>query len=225
MWCCQGPLGPGEWDRAGSVDGQAENEVGGGGAGLGTEATIDIEAEPDETSNAAQTDLFGTQSGGVTGGNASHFGEVVHRSEFYVAGPCELAHQFELTCDALASGNAGLSPAIENFFDGVEGGMVDAFPEREIKSVGRRRIVQRQHLKGFHDGKRNVARRLDAGGIKGRGDGTSPLQREGGGNFLFRGKPEFLDPLTDLSVKTQRRGPEDARGRTPDLATLGKWKT
>src|ERR1017187_7748345 len=41
---------------------------------------------------------------------------------------------------------------------------------------------------------------LPGGGIEGRSDGASPLQREGGGDFLFGGKAEFFDPLSDFSV-------------------------
>src|ERR1017187_4233561 len=41
---------------------------------------------------------------------------------------------------------------------------------------------------------------LPGGGIEGRSDGASPLQREGGGDFPFGGKAEFFDPLADFSV-------------------------
>ena len=161
---------------------------------------MDIEAEPNETPDAAEADFFGTQPGGVAGGNAGHFGEVVHGSEFYVGEAGQLAHGLELTGDAFASGNAGLSAASENFFDGVESGVVDAFSEREVEGVGGGSIVEGQHLKGFEDGKRNVAQRLDGRGIDGGCDGASPLQSEGGGDFLFGGKAKFFDPLTDFSV-------------------------
>ena len=144
--------------------------------------------------------MFGTQSGGVAGGDAGHFGEVVHRSEFDVAGAGELAHGFELAGNAFASGDAGLRAAIENFFDGVKSGVVDAFSESEVESVGGSNVVEGQHLKGFENGKRNAARRLDGGRIEGRGDGASPLQRERGRDFLFGGKAEFFDPLADFSV-------------------------
>ncbi len=166
--------------------------------------------------------MFGSQPGRVAGGNAGHFGEVVHGSEFYVGASVQLAHGVELAGDAFASGNAGLGTAIENFFDGVESGVVDAFPEGEVEGVGRGNVVEGQHLKGFEDGKRNAARRLDGGGIEGSCDGASPLQRERGGDFLFGGKAKFLDPLTDLSVTKQRRGPADVRDRAPDLAGLEK---
>ena len=187
--------------------------------------STDVEAEPDETADAAETDLSGSEPGGVAGSDASHFGEVVHRSEFDVVGVRELPHEVELAGNAFAPGNAGLGAAIENFFDGVESGVVDALPESEVEGVGRGRIVEGQHLEGFEDRKRNAARRLDGGGIEGSCDGTSPLQRERRGDFLFGGKAEFLDPFPDLSVRKQRRGPADVRGRAPDLAGLEKWWT
>ena len=94
------------------------------------------------------------------------FREVIHGSEFYVAGSGQLAHGVELTGDTFASGNAGLSAASENFFDGVESAVIDAFSEGEVEGVGGRNVVEGQHLKGFEDGKRNVAQRMDGGGIE-----------------------------------------------------------
>src|SRR5208282_1644524 len=161
------------------------------GYGIGTEIGTDIEAEPYETSNAAQADLVGTESGGIARGNVRHFSEVVHGSEFHVAWTGQLAHGFEVAGDTLATSHAGLGTASENLFDGVESGMVDAFSEGEVEGVGRGNVVERQHLKGFEDGKRNPAGRLDRGGIEGRSDRASPLQREGLGDFLFSGKAEF----------------------------------
>ena len=77
-----------------------------------------------------------------------------------------MAHGVELTGDTFASGNAGLSAASENFFDGVESAVIDAFSEGEVESVGGGDTVEREHLKGFEDGKRNVAQRMDGGGIE-----------------------------------------------------------
>ena len=127
---------------------------------------MDIKAKPYETSDAAQADGFGTESGGVAGSNASHFSEVVHGSEFHVAGAGQLAHGIELASDTFASSNAGLGAAIENFFDGVESGVIDAFSEGEVEGVGGGHVVERQHLKGFENGKRNAAGRMNGGGIE-----------------------------------------------------------
>ena len=146
----------GGWERAGRVGCEAEDEVGGDGARPGTEFGTDIEAEPDEAPDAAEAEFIGTESGGVAGGNAGHFGEVVHGAEFHVGGAWQLAHELELAGDTFASGNAGLSAASENFFDGIEGGVVDPFSEGEVEGVGGDRVVEGQHLKGFEDGKRNV---------------------------------------------------------------------
>ena len=68
-----------------------------------------------------------------------------------------MAHRVELAGDAFASGNAGLGTASENFFDGVEGSVIDAFSEGEVEGVGRGNMAEREHLKGFEDGKRNAA--------------------------------------------------------------------
>ena len=130
-----------------------------------------------------------------------------------------------MTGDTFASCNAGLGTASENFFDGVESAVIDAFSEGEVEGVGGGNVVEREHLKGFEDGKRNVAERMDSGGIEGSCDGASPLQSEGGGDFLFGGKAKFLDPLTDFSVTTQRRGLADARRHVPDLVGLEKRST
>ena len=161
---------------------QAKHQVGCNGshpsaenAGFGTYIRTNIQAKPDEAANAAKTNLFGTKPSSVACGDAGHFGEIVHGSEFHVARTRQLAHGFEFAGDAFSSGNAGLRAAIENSFDGVERGVVDAFSEGEVESVGCGNVVERQHLKGFEDGKRNAARRLDGGGIEGRSDGTSPL--------------------------------------------------
>ena len=124
----------------------------------------------------------------------------MHGAEFHVGGAWQLAHELELAGDTFASGNAGLSAASENFFDGVESGVVDAFSESEVEGVGGDRVVEGQHLKGFEDGERNVGQRLDGGGIEGSCDRASPLQSEGVGDFLLAGKAKFFDPLTDLSV-------------------------
>ena len=161
---------------------------------------MDIEAEPDEASDAAEADRFGTQAGGITGGDARHLGEVIDGSKFHVAGMGQLAHGVELAGNTFASGNAGLSTASKNFFDGVESSVIDAFSESEVERVGRRNMVEREHLKGFEDGKRNAAERMDRGGIEGRCDGASPLQSEGGGDLLFGGKAKFFNPLTDFSI-------------------------
>src|ERR1035437_4889315 len=151
LWRCRGAPGAGEWDWAGGIGGQAEDEAGGVGTpfgtSVGTSIAIDIQAQPDKTTDAAEADLFGTQSGGVAGGDAGHFGEVVHGSEFHFTGAGQLAHGVELAGDAFASGNAGLGAAIEDLFDGVESGVVDAFSESEIEGVGRRYVVERKHLK------------------------------------------------------------------------------
>jgi len=224
LWDSEGSLGAVQEDRAGRAGGQAEDQVGGDGArsgpGIGTEIGTDIEAEPYEPSDAAQADLVGTESGGVTGGYPGHFSEVVDGSKFHVAWARQLAHGFEVAGDTLATRDAGLGTASEDFFDGVESGMVDAFSEGQVEGVGRGNVIERQHLKGFEDGKRNPAGGLDRGGIEGRSDGASPLQREGVGDFLFSGKAEFFDPFTDFSVMTQRRGPADVRDRAPDLVAL-----
>jgi hypothetical protein len=161
---------------------------------------IDIEAKPDETPDAAEADCFGTQAGGIAGGDARHFGQVVHGSEFHVAGVGQLAHRVELAGNAFASGNARLGAASENFFDGVESSVIDALSESEVEGVRGSNMVEREHLKGFEDGKRNASDRMDSGGIEGRCDGASPLQSEGGGDLLFGGKAKFFDPLTDFSV-------------------------
>ena len=126
----------------------------------------DVETEPDKASDAAEADCFGTQASGVAGGNAGHFTQVAHGSEFYVAGTGQLAHGVELTGNTFASGNTGLSPASENFFDGVESAMIDAFSEGEVEGIGGSNVVEGQHLKGFENGKRNVAQRMDGGGIE-----------------------------------------------------------
>jgi len=104
----------------------------------------------------------------------------------------QLAHGVELAGNTFASGNAGLSTASENFFDCVESSVIDAFSEGEVKGVGGGNMVEREHLKGFEDGKRNAAERMDRGGIEGRCDGASPLQSEGGGDLLFGGKAKFF---------------------------------
>ena len=77
-----------------------------------------------------------------------------------------MAHGVELAGDAFASGNAWLGPASENFFDGVEGAVIDALSKGEVESVGGGNVVEGQHLKGFEDGKRNVAQRMDGGRIE-----------------------------------------------------------
>jgi hypothetical protein len=77
-----------------------------------------------------------------------------------------LAHSVELTGNTFAPGNAGLGAASENFFDGVESTVIDAFSEGEVEGVGGRNVVEGQHLKGFEDRKRNVAQRMDGGGIE-----------------------------------------------------------
>jgi len=223
--CRRRSLEAGELGRAGRVGGQPEDKVGGDGARFGTRIATGIETEPYETSYAAEADLFGTKSGGVTGGNAAHFGEVVHGAEFHLAGTGKLAHGVEFSGDTSAPGNAGLRAAIENFFDGAKSRVVDAFSEGEVEGVGRGNVVERQHLKGFEDGKRNAARRVDGGKVERGGNGTSPLQSEGGSDFLFGGKAKFLDPLTDFSVTKQRLGPADARGRAPDRVVLERWWT
>ena len=217
--------GAGSWEGPRRVGRQAEDDVGGAGEPLGTGIGTDIEAEPDKASDAAEADCVGTQAGCVAGGNAGHFSQVVHGSEFHVAGAGQLAHGVELTGNALASGDAGLGAASENFFDGVESAVIDALSEGKIERVGGRNVVEGQHLKGFEDGKRNVAERMDGEGIEGSCDGASPLQSEGGGDFLFGGKAKFFDPLTDFSITTQRRGPADGRRHAPDLVGLEKRRT
>ena len=161
---CRGALRAGEWDCAGGIRGQAEDEAGGvgtySGTSVGTSIAIDIQAQPDEATDAAEADLFGTQSGGIAGGYAGHFGEVVHGSEFHFAGAGQLAHGVELAGDTFASGNTGLGAAVENFFDGVESGVVDAFSKGKVEGVGVGSVVEGHHLKSFEDGKWNAARRL-----------------------------------------------------------------
>src|ERR1700722_5572002 len=78
--------------------------------------------------------------------------------------------------------------------------MIDPFSESEIEGVAGRYVAKGQHLKGFQDGKGNVSKRMDGGGIDGSGDRTSPLQGKGGGDFLLGGKAKLLDPLADFSV-------------------------
>ena len=63
-----------------------ELSVGGVGRGMERGLGMDIKAEPDEAPDATQANLFGTQSGGIAGGDARHFGEIVDRPEFHVAG-------------------------------------------------------------------------------------------------------------------------------------------
>lgn len=156
--------------------GQAKNEVGRQGSHFRTNITIDIETEPDESPDAAEADLFGCQASGVAGGNASHFGEIVHGAEFEIVGMGCLTHDVELAGNPFASRYAGLSAAIENFFDRVQSRVVDAFSKSRIERIGRCDVVERQHLKRFEDGKRDAAERLQGGEIERRGDGTSPLQ-------------------------------------------------
>ena len=50
----------GGWVGAGGVGGEAEDEVGGDGARPRTEFGTDIEAEPDETPDAAEAEFIGT---------------------------------------------------------------------------------------------------------------------------------------------------------------------
>ena len=79
-----------EWEGPRGIGGQAEDEVCGDGtrlpSGFGANIEPNLQAEPDETSDAAEANSFGSQPGGVTGGNARHFGQIVHGSEFHVAG-------------------------------------------------------------------------------------------------------------------------------------------
>ena len=164
------------------------------------EIAIYLEAKPDEAPDAAETDFFRTEPRRVAGGDAGHFVEVAHRAEFHFARTSRLAHGFELAGNALTSGNAGLGAALENSFDGVERGVVDPFAEGQVESVGRGHIVERKHLKGFENGKRNTSRRLNGGEIERRGDWASPLQSQSGGDFLFAGETEFFDPLADFSI-------------------------
>ena len=63
-----------------------------------------------------------------------------------------MAHGIELAGDTFALGNAGLGAASENFFDGVESTVIDAFSEGKVESVGGGNVVEGQHLKGFEDG-------------------------------------------------------------------------
>ena len=77
-----------------------------------------------------------------------------------------MAHSVELTGNTFAPGYTGLGAAIENFFDSVESSVIDALSEGEIEGVGGSDVVEGQHLKGFEDGKRNVAQRMDGGGIE-----------------------------------------------------------
>ena len=77
-----------------------------------------------------------------------------------------MPHGVELAGDAFAAGNAGLGAASENFFHGVKSAMINAFSEGDVERVGGGNVVEGQHLKGFEDGKRNVAQRLDGGGIE-----------------------------------------------------------
>jgi hypothetical protein len=139
-----------------------------------------------------------------------------------------------LAGDTFASGNAGLGATSENFFDGVESAVIDAFSEGEAEGVGGRNLVEGQHLKGFEDGKRNAARRMDGGGVEGSCDGASPLQSEGGGDFLFGGKARLFDPLSDFSVVGAALGFEGgadfgkvslprASVRSPRGMRLGGW--
>ena len=77
-----------------------------------------------------------------------------------------MAHSVELTGNTFAPGYTGLGAASENFFDSVESSVIDALSEGEIEGVGGSDVVEGQHLKGFEDGKRNVAQRMDGGGIE-----------------------------------------------------------
>src|SRR5438874_2846131 len=105
---------------------------------------MDIEAGSDEAPDAAEADCFGTYPGGIAGGNAGHFGQVVHGSEFYVAGAGQLAHSVELTGNTFAPGYTGLGAASENFFDSVESSVIDALSEGEIEGVGGSDVVEGQ---------------------------------------------------------------------------------
>src|SRR5258708_2028935 len=110
----------------------------------------------------------------ICGGDAG-ISEVVHGSVCYVAWAGQLAHKVDLAGDAFASGNAGLGPASQNFFDGVESSVIDAFSKGEVERVGGGNMVEREHLKGLEDGKRNVAERIDSGGVEGSCDRATPL--------------------------------------------------
>ena len=83
--------GSGGSKRMGGVGGEAKDEISGDGARPGPDGGMDIEAEPYETANTAEPNFFGAQPGGVTGGNAGHFGEIVHGSELHVGGAGQLA--------------------------------------------------------------------------------------------------------------------------------------
>jgi len=104
---------------SGGGSGQAKNEIGRKGARFGTHIAIDIETKPNEAPDAAEANLFGSQAGSIAGGNASHFGEIVHGPEFDIMKTRHLPHGIELAGDALPSCYAGLGAAIKNFFDGI----------------------------------------------------------------------------------------------------------
>jgi hypothetical protein len=133
---------------------------------LGASIAMEVQAQPDEAADATETDLFWSQPGGVTGGDPSHLGEVVDRSELDVAGARELAHGLKLAGDDFASGNAGLGAAIENFFYGIKSAVIDALSEGDIERLGRGRIVDGQHAEGFEYRERYAALELDGGGIE-----------------------------------------------------------
>ncbi|MGA2216342.1 MAG: hypothetical protein ABSH31_23930 [Bryobacteraceae bacterium] len=113
-----------------------------------------------------------------------------------------------MASDTFLSGNAGLSAAIENFFDRIESGVVDALSEGDGQSVGRLNVVDGYHLKSFEDGKRNAAGQLDGRGIERRSYRASPLQSQRGRNLLFRGETEFFNPFPDFSVTRASLGLE-----------------
>src|SRR5580700_10948300 len=66
-----------------------------GGSRFRTVIAIDIETEPEEAPDAAKPDLFRSQAGGATGGNAGHLGEFAPRAKFDIVGRRRLAHAVE----------------------------------------------------------------------------------------------------------------------------------
>jgi hypothetical protein len=90
--------------------------------------------------------------------------------------------------------------ATEDFFDGVESSVINALSKSDEKGIRGGSVAQGEHLEKFQDRKRDIAERLDGGGIDRSSDWASPLHGEGGGDFLLGGEAQFFDPFADFSV-------------------------
>jgi hypothetical protein len=155
-----------------------------GGSRFRTVIAIDIETEPEEAPDAAKPDLFRSQAGGATGGNAGHLGEFAHRAKFDIVGRRRLAHAVEPAGNAFGPCLAGLSAAIENFFDSVKSRVVDAFSA--AGKVGRRERFpdiadgNRKHPEGkcrSGDGDHESAAIATGGERRRRGSTASRMRR------------------------------------------------